>query len=78
MRYFFDVRDGDQFTPDLDGLEYATIEEARDAATAALADAAKDAIPGKIRREIAVEVRDVDILPILRASLWFEVQVLRP
>ena len=77
-RYFFDVRDGESFYPDLEGLELTGIEEARDEATAALADAAKDALPRSVRREIAIEVRDGDVRPVLRAALWFEVQVLAP
>src|SRR4051794_4888047 len=57
-RYFFDTRDGEKFICDDEGLEYDTIQEARDEATAGLADMAKDAIPGRVRRELAVEVRD--------------------
>jgi hypothetical protein len=41
-----------------------------------MADLAKDALPGVIRRELAVEVRDDDDRDVLKASLWFEVAVL--
>ena len=75
-RYFFDTRDGACFARDDTGLECACIDGARDAATGGLADMARDAIPGKTRRELAVEVRDEDDCQVLRASLWFEVQVL--
>jgi hypothetical protein len=74
-RYFFDTRDGACFVRDDTGLECAGIEGARDAATGGLADMAKDAIPGKARRELTVEVRGEDDSQVLRASLWFEVQV---
>ena len=73
-RYFFDTRDGDTFIRDECGLEFDGIESARDEATRGLADMAKDAIPGALRRELAVEVRDEASLPLLRASLSFEVQ----
>jgi len=75
-RYFFDTRDGDSFIRDDDGIDFDGIEQARDEATRGLADMARDAIPGKIRRELAVEVSDFRRNPLLRASLWFEVQVL--
>ena len=75
--YFFDTRDGETFVRDDEGLEFDGIERARDEATRGLADMARFAIPGKLRRELAVEVSDAARSPLLRASLWFEVQVLR-
>ncbi len=75
-RYFFDSRDGDQYVRDEDGLELAGMQGARDEATAALRDIAKDAIPHSERRELAIEVRDEADRPIIRATLCFEVQVL--
>ena len=75
-RFYFDHRDGDEFARDEDGLEFDTLEQARDEATAALGDMAKDALPGLLRREMAVEVSDHERRPILRAALWFEVQLL--
>ena len=75
-RYFFDSRDGDKFVIDDERMEFVTLEEARDEATEALADMAHDAIPGSIRRELAIEVRDGDGEAVLRASLWCEVQTL--
>ena len=75
-RFFFDSRDGDELILDDEGLELAGIEAARDEATAALRDIAKDAIPHSERRELAIEVRDEAGCQIIRASLWFEVQVL--
>lgn len=75
-RFYFDSRDGDLFIRDDEGLDLDTVEQARDEATAGLADLAKDAIPGGVRRELAIEVRDGTDRRIIRASLWFEVQVL--
>ena len=75
-RYFFDFRDGHKFIRDDDGFALADIEEARDQATATLARMAKDAVPKSARRELAIEVRDEDDRQVIRASLWFEVQVL--
>jgi hypothetical protein len=56
--FYFDTRDGADFIRDEIGLELDGIEAAQDEATRGLADFAKDAIPGSLRRELAVEVRD--------------------
>jgi hypothetical protein len=74
--YFFDTRDGDDFIRDNEGIELDGIEAARDEATRGLTDLAKDALPGALRRELAVEVRDGADHALLRAALWFEVAVL--
>ena len=76
-RYYFDVRDGEEFTPDDLGIEFDGIERARDEAARALGEIAREALPGSVAREIAIEVRDEDKEPLLRAALRFEVQRLR-
>jgi hypothetical protein len=72
-RFYFDLRDGEEFTPDEEGVELDDLEAAKTEATEALAQLAKDVLPGAERREIAVEVRDEAKLPLLRAALRFEV-----
>src|SRR3954454_23240651 len=67
-RYFFDTRDGERFIADDIGLDFETFQEVRDAATAGLADLAKDVNPGRVRRELAVEVRDNTDHRLIRAS----------
>jgi hypothetical protein len=74
--YFFDTRDGPDLVRDDEGLELDGIEAARDEATRGLTDLAKDTLPGALRRELAVEVRDGANQALLRAALWFEVAVL--
>lgn len=74
--YYFDARDGDELIRDQVGLEFDGIEAARDEATRGLVDIAKDVIPGALRRELAIEVRDEADHQIIRAGLWFEVAVL--
>ena len=74
-RYFFDSRDGDTFIPDELGLEFPTIEEARDEAPGTLAEMAKFVLPGSTRRELSIEVRDD--APVLKTSLVFEAIRLR-
>jgi hypothetical protein len=74
-RYFFDTRDGELVRDEI-GILLDGIEAVRDEATRGLADFAKDALPGSVRRELAVEVRDQFEELILTASLWFEVVLL--
>jgi hypothetical protein len=74
--YFFDTRDGADLIRDEEGVELDSIEAAREEATRGLTDLAKDALPGALRRELAVEVRDRADQALLRAALWFEVAVL--
>jgi hypothetical protein len=75
-RYFFDSRDGDRFVRDEDGMELDGIAAARDEATLALRDLARDALPKATRRELSIEVRDESDRQVIKASLWCEVQVL--
>jgi hypothetical protein len=75
-RYYFDHRDGNTFISDDEGLEFDGIEAVRNEATRTLGGIAKDALPGSVRREITIEVRDEASRPVLRAALWFEVQTL--
>jgi hypothetical protein len=74
--FYFDTRDGPDLIRDEIGLELDGIEDARDEATRGIADLARDALPGAVRRELSVQVRDEAARDVLRASLWFEVAVL--
>ena len=74
--YYFDTRDGLERIIDDVGLDFASVDAARDEATRELADLAKDALPGSERRELVIEVRDHTRRLLLRAALWFEVAVL--
>jgi hypothetical protein len=76
MRYFFDTRDGAHFIRDDLGIDLDGLEAVRHEATRGLADLAKDALPGAMRRELSVEARDAADHPLLRAGLWFEVALL--
>jgi hypothetical protein len=75
--YFFDTRDNDHFIEDDEGLEFPDLEAVKIEAARALADIARDVLPGSLKRELAVEVRD-ELGPVLRALLTFEAVILRP
>jgi hypothetical protein len=71
-RYYFDTCDGETFVVDDEGIELAGLQSARYAATQALGEMAKDALPGAVRRELFVEVRGEE-KPLIRAVLSLEV-----
>lgn len=75
-RFYFDHRNGDTFVQDDEGLEFATIQQARDSAARTLGEIARDNLPGAVRREIAIEVSDASRRPLFRTALWFEVESL--
>lgn len=73
-RYFFDTRDGELIRDEI-GIDLDGMEAARDEATRGLADFARDALPGSLRRQLSIHVRDEFERALLTASLWFEVAV---
>ena len=71
--YFFDTRDNDTFVPDEAGVEIATFDAVKRVATEAMADLAKDVLPGSAARSLLIEVRD-DVGSVLRVVLRFEIE----
>ena len=67
-RYYFDTRDGDLIRDDT-GIECASLRQVLAEATSGLADFAREAIPGAEARELAVQVRDEQDRPVMRAIL---------
>ena len=69
-RFYFDTNDGERLLEDEEGLELEGVEAARVQAQSALADMARDVVPGDgNQRTMTVRVRDEDGATILRASL---------
>jgi hypothetical protein len=75
--YFFDTRDNEDSIVDDEGLEYPDLEAVKVAAAKALAELARDVIPGSLKRRLSVEVRD-ELGPVLVAVMTFEAVILRP
>jgi hypothetical protein len=75
-RFFFDHRDGNDFIRDDDGLELASVENAREEATSGLAGIVRDTLPCAIGREIAVEVSDENQRPLFRVRVWSQLELL--
>jgi hypothetical protein len=68
-RYRFNVRRDARLLLDPESQELRGIEEAEAEALHVLAEMAKDAIPGAMNRELAVEVADETGKPLLVAKL---------
>ncbi|WP_213291056.1 DUF6894 family protein [Bradyrhizobium sp. sGM-13] len=75
-RYYFDIREGDNFTADDEGLELTNLARARAEAAGAIADMARDAIRKQSHKgpghQLAIEVRD-GRRPVLAVKVSFEV-----
>ena len=75
--YFFDTRDNDEFVEDDFGIEVDNLEAVKVEAARALAELARDVIPGSLKRILAVEVRD-EQGPVLKAVMTFVAVLIRP
>ena len=74
-RYYFDIREGDQFASDEEGFELSTIQAVQDAAARSLADMARDAVRNRhdgAGPQMAIEFRNDDG-PVLNVRFTFEV-----
>jgi hypothetical protein len=69
VRYYFDVTDDEGVFPDDTGIEYGTLEQAKVEAARALAEMARDRVPGPERLIFIIAVRDE------RKNLLFEVRL---
>jgi len=68
-RYYFDERDNDKFVVDDEGIDLASFEQVKVEASRAMADFAKDVLPGSIVRLLAIEVRQPGARSQSQASL---------
>jgi hypothetical protein len=76
VRYFFDLREGDQVALDDEGIDFPSVELAQQEATLSLANLARDLVltngRNGITQSMAVNVRDKNG-PVLKAEFAFEI-----
>lgn len=73
-RYFFDTDDGRLAVRDDEGLQFPDDQAARDEASRAMADLAKDYLPGgEAQKNITMWVRNERGEPVLQLALSFAV-----
>jgi hypothetical protein len=77
MRYFFDTRQNGDLVRDDTGIELEGLDSASYEASRGLADLAWDALalPGQVRRDLGILVRDEAGREVLQALLSFELRV---
>jgi hypothetical protein len=73
-RFFFDVHDGEAFTPDREGLDLDSLEAAKDEAKKTLPDIVKDEMPDGDRRDFTVDVKDAAGQIVWRVTLSLVVE----
>ena len=57
-RFFFDIHDGETFTPDREGLDLDDLEAAKEEAKKTLPEIVKDEMPNGDRRDFTVDVKN--------------------
>jgi hypothetical protein len=73
-RFFFDIHDGEGFTPDRQGLELADLEAAKAEAKKALPDIVKEDMPDGDRRDFTIDVKDVAGKIVWRVTLSLAIE----
>jgi hypothetical protein len=73
-RFYFDIHDGERFTPDDEGLVLPDAQAARDRAVSTLPDIARDVMPDGAKRDFVVTMRDESGTAIFRASLSLQTE----
>ena len=78
--YYFDLRDGDELSPDEEGTELSSIDDVQDEAAYALTDLLRDQVRATngnpLARHLVIEVRDGGG-PVMRARFLFEIEHLQ-
>jgi hypothetical protein len=74
VHLFFDIRDNDVLNADPDGLDFNSIELARDEALKVIVDLAKDAVPSELQKNLSVEARTADGNVVFKTMLLLQVE----
>jgi hypothetical protein len=73
-RFFFDTHDGEDFTPDPQGVELEGLEAAKEEAKKTLLDILKDEMPDGDRRDFTVDVKNAAGQIVWRVTLSLVVE----
>ena len=73
-RFFFDIHDGEAFTPNREGLELEDLEAAKAEAKKTLPEIVKDEMPDGDRRDFTVDVKDIAGQIVWRVTLSLVVE----
>jgi hypothetical protein len=73
MRYFFDLRDGDELAVDEEGVELPNLQRVQEEAAASLAELARELVIDSVldgAHDMSIEVRDEDG-PLMKVMFHF-------
>jgi hypothetical protein len=73
-RFFFDIHDGEAFTPDRQGLDLDDLGAAKAEAKKTLSEIVKDEMPDGDRRDFTIDVKDAAGQIALRVTLLLVVE----
>jgi len=73
-RFFFDIHDGEKFTPDREGLDLESLGAAKAEAKKTLSEIVKDEMPDGDRRDFTVDVKDAAGQIVWRVTLSLVVE----
>jgi hypothetical protein len=73
-RFFFDIHDGEDFTPDRQGLELEGLEAAKAEAKKTLSEIVKEEMPDGNRRDFTIDVKNAAGQIVWRVTLSLVVE----
>jgi hypothetical protein len=77
-RFYFDVRDGTQFVPDDEGIEFDSLDAAEREAAESAAEIGRDRLPKNDPRAVTVEVRNEHGQRVLTVTVSMEIYRVDP
>ena len=77
-RFFFDTREGSNFTPDDEGLEFPDLDAAEKEAATAAAEIGRDRLPRGDARNVTIEVRNEHGQRVLTVRVTMEIDRVAP
>ncbi len=77
-RFYFDVREGESFTSDDEGQEFASLDDDERLAAEAAAEIGRDRLPKGDAREVTIEVRNEHRQRVLTVTVSIEIHRVNP
>ena len=73
-RFYFDTREGATFTPDNEGVEFPSLDDAERAAAVAAAEMGRDCLPKGGDRDLTIEVRNQHRMRVLTVTVVMKIE----
>ena len=77
-RFYFDVREGAHFTPDDQGFEFDSLDDAEREAAVTAAEISRNRLPKSDARAVTVEVRNEHRQRVLTVTVSLEIHRVEP